>query len=84
LTNSEHPDVQTAGRKLDSLRTLRNRADYDFEVSYDRRDAATQVHWARDIIQVLLAAELEPVKTQVTEAIKVYERDVLKVVTWHR
>ena len=29
------------------------------------------------------AAAVEPVRTQVTDAMKVYERDVLHDVTWH-
>jgi hypothetical protein len=29
------------------------------------------------------AARLEPIRTQITDAMKIYERDVLKTVTWH-
>ena len=32
---------------------------------------------------VLDAARLDPVRTQITDTMKVYERDVLKDVTWH-
>jgi uncharacterized protein (UPF0332 family) len=83
LTNSGHAEVQTAGRNLDILRTQRNQADYDFHHPYNQVRATAQVKVAREIIQALEAAELEPVKTQITDAMKVYERDVLKQVTWH-
>jgi hypothetical protein len=29
------------------------------------------------------AAAVEPIRTQITDAMKIYERDVLKDVTWH-
>ena len=45
--------------------------------------AANEVKNGTDIIQALDAAALEPVRTQITDAIKVYERDVLHDVTWH-
>jgi hypothetical protein len=41
-----------------------------------------EVQSAKEILQVLEAAEQEPIKTQITEAIKIYERDVLQQVTW--
>jgi hypothetical protein len=33
LANCSHPDVQTAGGQLDSLRRSRNQADYDLAVT---------------------------------------------------
>jgi hypothetical protein len=35
------------------------------------------------VIQALDAALLEPTRTQITDTMKLYERDVLKDVTWH-
>jgi len=83
LSNAGHPDVQRAGGKLDMLRTQRNRADYDCRVVFQHTMAQAQVLAAREIIQSLDAAAQEPVKTQITDAIKIYERDVLGNVTWH-
>jgi hypothetical protein len=45
--------------------------------------ATQQLQAARSIIQTLDAARSEPTRTQITDAMKVYERDVLKTVTWH-
>jgi uncharacterized protein (UPF0332 family) len=83
LSNSGHADTEVAGRKLDLLRTWRNEADYDFDGTLDQGDAATYVAKAKEVIQALRAAESDPIKTQITDAMKVYERDVLKQVTWH-
>ena len=83
LSNCGNSDVELAGRRLDGLRRERNRADYDLHHSYDQARATAQVGLARDITQALDAAALEPIKTQITDAIKIYERDVLQNVTWH-
>jgi uncharacterized protein (UPF0332 family) len=83
LGNAGHPDTDAAGRKLDTLRTERNRADYHFLVFFDHAAAHTQVLAAGEIIQALDAAAQEPLKTQITDAIKNYERNVLQNVTWH-
>jgi hypothetical protein len=34
-------------------------------------------------IQVFEAAAIEPTRSQITDAMKIYERDVLHDVTWH-
>jgi hypothetical protein len=38
---------------------------------------------AEGIIRALDAATVEPTRTQITDTMKVYERDVLHDVTWH-
>jgi hypothetical protein len=83
LTNAGHPAVQQAGAGLDGLRRSRNRADYDLARPLARAVALAEVQVAKDVIQVLDAAGQDPVKTQITDAMKVYERDVLQNVTWH-
>jgi hypothetical protein len=40
------------------------------------------VQTARRILQILGSAVGEPLRTQITEAMRVYERAVLKDVTW--
>ncbi len=83
LSNSGHPQVQSAGSNLRLLRTLRNRADYDLQYSFPHALAFAQVQAAEDIIQLLETLPAMPILLgQVTDAIKVYERDVLKEVTW--
>jgi len=83
LANSGHLDVKAAGQNLDILRTERNRADYDVDRPYNHAKAMPLVQAAKDVIAVLEVAENEPTKTLITDAMKIYERDVLKNVTWH-
>jgi uncharacterized protein (UPF0332 family) len=84
LSNAGHPDVMSAGRDLNHLRGLRNLADYDFDTPIEQLEALDLVQRATDIIQLLddLAKETT-IRDQVLDAIKVYERDVLREVTWH-
>jgi len=83
LSNAGHAGVIAAGRNLSVLRRDRNSADYDFDNLLNKTIAASQVRAAHDIIRALGAAAVDPLKTQITDAIKVYERDVLRTVTWH-
>jgi hypothetical protein len=82
LMNSGDPQVQKAGSKLNVLRGDRNKADYDLEQLLARSTAAHHVREARQIIQTLDSAGQEPTRTQITDEMKVYERDVLKTITW--
>lgn len=83
LANSTHSDVNNAGLSLKHLRGERNRADYDGRSRLTRAATAKYVQFAEEIIRVLDAAALEPTRTQITDAMRGYERDVLKDVTWH-
>jgi uncharacterized protein (UPF0332 family) len=83
LCNCGDAAVQRAGADLDVLRRLRNHADYDVAYPLPQATALTQVQNAAQIIQVLDRAAQDPLKTQITDAMKIYERDVLKDVTWH-
>lgn len=42
-----------------------------------------QIPIAAWVIQVIETAAHEPTRTQITDAMKTYERDVLHDVTWH-
>jgi hypothetical protein len=44
--------------------------------------AFTQIQVATDVIRILDAATAEPTRTQITDEMKRYERDVLRTVTW--
>jgi uncharacterized protein (UPF0332 family) len=84
LSNCGDPQIQLAGQRLHDLRSERNRADYDIDVALPRTGAATQVRIAGQIIQFLDAGQAEPVRTQITDAMRIYERDVLSNVTWQQ
>ena len=81
LSNCGESVVEQAGRDLETLRRLRNRADYDDAPAVTRPQAAAAVRLAEGIIQVLDAARPEPTRTRVRDAMIVYERDVLRDVT---
>ena len=84
LSNSQHPDVVDSGQSLNDLRRTRNRADYDMDVAVVPADGFDGIQVAADIIQLLddLGKEAT-IRARVVEAIKIYERDVLRDVTWH-
>ena len=82
LCNCSDSVVEAAGRDLESLRRSRNRADYDEAPPISQSLANGAVQLAVDIVRVLDDAKIEPVRTQIMDAMKVYERDVLHDVTW--
>lgn len=84
LANSGHMDVQQAGNDLSFLRRMRNWADYDLGRPMTHYPAFNHVQAAETIVQLLdTVAATAVVRDQITDAIKVYERDVLRDVTWH-
>ena len=82
LSNSGEPAVEQSGRDLETLRRLRNRADYDEKPALTQPQANAAVQLAANIIQVLDAAHLNPAYTRVRDSMVAYERDVLHDVTW--
>ena len=83
LANCGEPQVGKAGQALNDLRRDRNWADYDLARFLSQTLAQNQSSFAARIIQVLESAALEPTRTTITDAMKIYERDVLHDVTWH-
>ncbi len=83
LANAGVADVRLAGNRLNALRGQRNWADYSSRSSLTAATAANEVKNAEDIILALDAAAVEPVRTHITDAMRVYERDILHDVTWH-
>ena len=83
LSNSGESVVEQAGRNLETLRRLRNRADYDDVPTLTQSQAAAAAQLAEAIIRVLDAARQEPTRTRTRDTMIVYERDVLNDVTWH-
>ncbi|HZT80535.1 MAG TPA: HEPN domain-containing protein [Gemmataceae bacterium] len=82
LSNTGDPQVAWAGSSLNDLRSLRNEADYDLHRLASQTLAASHVQLAHRIIQALDSAGNEPTRTQITDAIKDYELNVLHQVTW--
>jgi uncharacterized protein (UPF0332 family) len=83
LSNCGESVVEQAGRDLETLRRLRNRADYDEVPALLQPQATAAVLLAEAIVHVLDAAGQEPARTRMRDAMIVYERDVLHDVTWH-
>ena len=83
LANSAHPDVENAGNDLNHLRRNRNWADYVLDQPLAFATAQGFVQLADSIIQLLESVPTAPsVQAQITDAIKIYERDILRQVTW--
>jgi uncharacterized protein (UPF0332 family) len=83
LANSGDPNLIRAGNQLKDLREDRNRCDYDLQRIIRQPFAVADIKEAEDIIQTLDAARSEPIRTQIVDAIKIYERVVWQDVTWH-
>ena len=83
LNNCGREEVIEAAGELRDLRTSRNRADYRMQPPLDLDEAVEQVDAARRVIRVLDELAATPaILAQVVAAIRVYERDVLKDVTF--
>ena len=82
LSNCGDANVVIAGRNLQDLRQQRNRADYDGKRAFHAATASRLVQIAEKAILALDAARNEPLRTSITDAMKVYERDALQDVTW--
>jgi len=83
LSNARHPDVDNAGLELGQLRTARNKADDDVDIPVDQAECIDHIQVATDIVQLLDDLTKEAaILARVLDAIKIYERDVLREVTW--
>jgi uncharacterized protein (UPF0332 family) len=82
LANCGHAKTQEAGADLNALRGDTNQADYDLHRPMTGQLAALHVRLAEKIIQSLDAARQEPLRTQIIDAMKIFERDVLHEQTW--
>ena len=81
LNNCNNAVVEDAARSLDRLRYLRNQADYEENQGFDAKTATHQIPIVQAVIQTLdnlTTAE----RTQIRDAMIIYERDVLQNVTW--
>jgi uncharacterized protein (UPF0332 family) len=82
LSNCGDGHLEAAGQKLQDLRGERNKADYDVDVPLAQAWSAARVRVAGHVIQILDKGRVEPIRTQITNAMRTYERTVLRTVTW--
>jgi uncharacterized protein (UPF0332 family) len=82
LSNCGDPTVTLAGVDLNNLQRERNRADYDVHLTVTQAHALQWVQTARLVLTRLRSAFTDPVRTNVTAAMRDYERNVLGAVTW--
>jgi uncharacterized protein (UPF0332 family) len=83
LANAGQPDIREAGNTLRILRGFRNRADYDLDTPFLEAWAVEQTQQAHNLIRVLDELAATPtVLARVVAAIQVYERDILREVTY--
>jgi uncharacterized protein (UPF0332 family) len=83
LQNCGVPVIQKAGADLSTFRGKRNVADYDIHHTITAALAQMLVRHAEDLLVIFEGAAHEPTRTAIADAMKIYERDVLKDVTWH-
>jgi uncharacterized protein (UPF0332 family) len=81
LSNCGDRHLKDIGQRLNDLRRWRNRADYDMLRHLSQAFATSTALEAEQII-LALDAVVEPTRTRITDAMMVYERDVLKDITW--
>ena len=81
LENSGVPALAKVGANLSFLRRERNRADYDINLNITKPTALKSVAVALDIISNLHRLS-ESERQQATDAMRAYERDVLRETTW--
>jgi uncharacterized protein (UPF0332 family) len=82
LSNCGDPQVQNTGAALNTLRQDRNRADYDLHRSLTLANATRSVRAAKQCILLLDTTATAPTRISITDAMKIYERDVLQEITW--
>jgi hypothetical protein len=82
LSNCGDPAIQRAGSDLNDLQRWRNLADYDLHRTLSQADSLRRVQLARSVILCLEACRIDPLRTQIRDAMRDYERNVLRQITW--
>jgi uncharacterized protein (UPF0332 family) len=83
LHNCGQPDVQAAGIEMKELRAKRNQADYHRTATFAHVSATGPVLAGLGVLDLLESVqESPPTLARIAEAIRVYERDVLRVVSY--
>ena len=81
LENSGVPTLAKVGANLSFLRRERNRADYDIDLKVTQPTALKSVAVAAELISNLNQLS-DSDRQQATDAMRVYERDILRETTW--
>ena len=81
LRSCGNSSVGTAGSKLQQLRSLRNRADYEVAFDFSKNDAIAAVETSRQILDALETLTLTD-RQSALDVMTAYERDVLRETTW--
>jgi uncharacterized protein (UPF0332 family) len=83
LANSGHPDIVALGNTMSQFRGFRNSADYD--TGHPLR-LATAVHMVHAIDELIKRFDdlnsIPEIRARVIDAMKTYEKDVLREVSW--
>jgi uncharacterized protein (UPF0332 family) len=83
LSNCGHPDIREAGLRMYQLRGTRNWADYDLHHPLRQSEATVVVESVEAILDLLdEMSSLPHIQMEIIEAIKKYERDVLREQSW--
>jgi uncharacterized protein (UPF0332 family) len=84
LAHCGHADLEVEGTRLNDMRRMRNKADYDLDTALEQKTALGTVRSAFQLVDILdEVPSVSEVRTRIIEAMKTYERDVLRQVTWH-
>ena len=82
LAASKRADLEKASRELSELRSKRNVADYDLDRAFLQETAVKCVSAAGLVLNILNRDFALEQKQQAIQAMRDYERNVLRDVTW--
>jgi uncharacterized protein (UPF0332 family) len=82
LANCGDPVLTLVGNDLNNLQSERNRADYDIHLTVNQANSQRRAQVARLALTRLAAGLVDPVRTQVCDAMRDYENNVLHDITW--
>lgn len=75
-------DVRETAERLRIMRRYRNWADYDLDRTISHSIVLAQYNRGESIVSVLAAAQDEPFRSRIIEAIRRYEDEDLQDTTW--
>lgn len=83
LDGAGHVDIQQTGEQLRIMRRYRNWADYDLDRPVFQPLVLAQYSRGENIVRTLRAAQEEPFRSRIIEAIRRYEDEDLLDSSWH-
>jgi uncharacterized protein (UPF0332 family) len=82
LANCGDPVITLAGNDLNHLQSERNRSDYDIHLTVNQANAQRRAQLARLVVHRFTGGLVDPVRTQIRDTMRDYERNVLHDITW--